>query len=131
MVLIFSFGHQLNLQVTKINLTQLSSELLTNADKLPPQSSGGHDLSNIKKFLRTKARYLRILQNSIVVEIQNEINVLKSNVSNLKEHLKFNHTSLHDAIVVLLKEIENAQLYLRKNGSAEMRTVSVNDGRNR
>ncbi|KAL0278786.1 UNVERIFIED_CONTAM: hypothetical protein PYX00_000496 [Menopon gallinae] len=117
------YAELLSLQVTKINLTQLSSELFTNADKLPPHSSGGHDLSNIKKFLRTKARYLRILQNTTVAEIQNEINVLKSNVSNLKEHLKFNHTSLHDAIVMLLNETENAQLYLRKNGSAEMRAL--------
>lgn len=80
-------------------------------------------MAKVKRVLRTKARFLEFLQNNSVAQIKSEIQLLKSNVSSLKEHLKFNHTSLRNAIESLLNEVEKAQLYLRQNGTKEMNLV--------
>lgn len=79
----------------------------------------------MKKVLRAKARFLDLLQKNIVAQIKGDIQLLKANVASLKEHLKFNHTSLRNAVEDLLNEVESAQLYLRKNGTAEMKLVRL------
>ncbi|EEB12500.1 prominin, putative [Pediculus humanus corporis] len=101
----------------------LSYELRTNAEKIPDHASSGFDLTKIKKLLRAKAQFLDLLQRDSVAQIRNEILNLKSNVSTLKEHLKFNHTSLRDALDNLLYEVDRAQLYLMKNGTTELKSL--------
>lgn len=116
---------QLNVQITNINLTQLSTQLRTNAQKIPDHATSGFDLTKIKKLLRAKARFLELLQRDSVAQIRQEIMILKSNVTTLKEHLKFNHTSLKDALESLISEVNRAQVYLRKNGTTELKAVSI------
>ncbi|KAK6623813.1 hypothetical protein RUM44_010669 [Polyplax serrata] len=113
----------LNVQITNINLTQLSTQLRTNAQKIPDHATSGFDLTKIKKLLRAKARFLELLQRDSVAQIRQEIMILKSNVTTLKEHLKFNHTSLKDALESLISEVNRAQVYLRKNGTTELKAL--------
>lgn len=101
----------------------MSYELRSNAEKIPDHATSGFDLTKIKKLLRAKARFLELLQRDAVAQIRREIQNLKSNVTTLKEHLKFNHTSLKDALDNLLEEVERAQSYLRKNGTNELKSV--------
>lgn len=119
------FFFQLNVQITNINLTQLSYELRTNAEKIPDHATSGFDLAKIKKLLRAKAQFLDLLQRDSVAQISDEIFILKANVTTLKEHLKFNHTSLRDALENLLEEVDQAQMYLWKNGTTELKVVRV------
>lgn len=111
--------------MTNINLTQLSHELQTNAEKIPSHSASGFDASKIKIVLGAKARFLVFLQENQVAHIRKEIQVLKAKVASLKEHLAFNHTNLRTAVENLLIEVENAQLFLRKNGTTEMKLVML------
>lgn len=65
--------------------------------------------------LQNNARYLRTHQEQ-VDEMTKTMKDLESIANKLEEHLKFNHTSLKNAIEYLLVEVQKAQSKLREEG---------------
>lgn len=60
--------------------------------------------------------YLRLHQEDHVTAMQNISERLEFTANQLQEHLRFNHSSLRNAIEHLLFEVEKAQKYLRNEG---------------
>lgn len=80
------------------------------------QTAGSHKVS-VK--LKNGALFLEGLQRW-VTSIGSLTRNLKKTTARLNEHLKFNKTSLREAIVNLISQAEFAQYYLQVNGSQEV-----------
>ncbi|KAK8382982.1 hypothetical protein O3P69_011497 [Scylla paramamosain] len=81
------------------------------------QTAGGHHQVSVK--LKNGALFLEGLQRW-VTSIGSLTRDLKRTTARLNEHLKFNKTSLREAIVDLISQAEFAQYYLQVNGSREV-----------
>lgn len=81
------------------------------------QTAGGHHQVSVK--LKNGALFLEGLQRW-VTSIGSLTRDLKRTTARLNEHLKFNKTSLREAIVDLISQAEFAQYYLQVNGSQEV-----------
>ena len=68
--------------------------------------------------LQNNAMYLKTHQINQVSEMIRIIKELESIAHQLEEHLKFNHTSLKNAIEFLLTEVNEAQDKLKNHGEA-------------
>ncbi|XP_066957020.1 prominin-1-like isoform X7 [Macrobrachium rosenbergii] len=99
--------------VLTIDLMELAALLNQTADQLPT----GYDKVSFK--LKNDALFLEGLQRW-VSSIGSLTRNLKSTTARLNEHLKFNKTSLREAIGDLISQAEFAQHYLRVNGSREV-----------
>ncbi|CAL4071051.1 unnamed protein product, partial [Meganyctiphanes norvegica] len=100
-------------KVMSINLMELAALLNQTADHL----TDGFDGVSFK--LKNDALYLEGLQRW-VTSIGSLTRSLKATTERLNEHLKFNKTSLREAIADLISQAEFAQSYLRTNGSKEV-----------
>lgn len=60
--------------------------------------------------------YLRLHQENHVKAMRNISELLESTANQLQEHLRFNHSSLRNAVEHLLLEVEQAQNYLDNEG---------------
>jgi len=100
-------------KVMTINLMELAALLNQTADHL----TDGYDGVSFK--LKNDALYLEGLQRW-VTSIGSLTRSLKATTERLNEHLKFNKTSLREAIADLITQAEFAQSYLRTNGSKEV-----------
>lgn len=99
--------------VLTIDLMELAALLNQTADQLPT----GYDRVSFK--LKNDALFLEGLQRW-VSSIGSLTRNLKATTARLNEHLKFNKTSLREAIGDLITQAEFAQQYLRVNGSREV-----------
>ncbi|XP_047480964.1 prominin-1-like isoform X5 [Penaeus chinensis] len=100
-------------RVLKIDLMDLAALLNQTADQLPT----GYDQVSFK--LKNDALFLEGLQRW-VSSIGHLTRNLNKTTARLNEHLKFNKTSLREAIGDLISQAEFAQQYLRINGSREV-----------
>ncbi|XP_069941647.1 prominin-1 isoform X5 [Cherax quadricarinatus] len=100
-------------RVLTIDLMELAALLNQTADQLP---NGYHQVSF---KLKNDALFLEGLQRW-VTSIGSLTKILKKTTARLNEHLKFNKTSLREAIGDLISQAEFAQHYLRVNGSREV-----------
>ncbi|KAK7084611.1 hypothetical protein SK128_007792, partial [Halocaridina rubra] len=100
-------------KVLTIDLMELAALLNQTADQLPT----GYDRVSFK--LKNDALFLEGLQRW-VSSIGSLTRDLKATTLRLNEHLKFNKTSLREAIGDLISQAEFAQQYLRVNGSREV-----------
>lgn len=100
-------------RVLTIDLMELAALLNQTADQLP---NGYHQVSF---KLKNDALFLEGLQRW-VTSIGSLTRNLKKTTARLNEHLKFNKTSLREAIGDLISQAEFAQQYLRVNGSREV-----------
>ncbi|KAG7166931.1 putative Prominin-like 1, partial [Homarus americanus] len=100
-------------KVLTIDLMELAALLNQTADQLP---NGYHQVSF---KLKNDALFLEGLQRW-VTSIGSLTKNLKKTTARLNEHLKFNKTSLREAIGDLINQAEFAQYYLRVNGSREV-----------
>ncbi|XP_050705639.1 prominin-1-like isoform X6 [Eriocheir sinensis] len=100
-------------KVLTIDLMELAALLNQTADQLPH----GHHQVSFK--LKNDALFLEGLQRW-VTSIGSLTRNLKKTTARLNEHLKFNKTSLREAIVDLISQAEFAQDYLQVNGSQEV-----------
>lgn len=60
--------------------------------------------------------YLKVHQDHYVTNMLDISQQLESTANQLQEHLRFNHSSLRNAVEHLLDEVEQAQHYLHKEG---------------
>ncbi|XP_069173134.1 prominin-1 isoform X8 [Procambarus clarkii] len=100
-------------KVLTIDLMELAALLNQTADKLP----NGYTQVSFK--LKNDALFLEGLQRW-VTSIGSLTKNLKKTTARLNENLKFNKTSLREAIGDLISQAEFAQYYLRVNGSREV-----------
>lgn len=68
--------------------------------------------------------YLKGHQNQHVTAMLDISQRLETTANQLQDHLRFNHSSLRDAVEHLLKEVEQAQAYLYNEGSIIVTKVS-------
>lgn len=111
-------------QITSINLNKLANALRDTARKLPRDK-------HVQKvyYLENEAMFLETSQDRIVDVMAQLSRQLRANTTALQEDLKFNHTSLRDAVHGLIKEVESAQEYLSVNGPDEVIEVSEKNQR--
>lgn len=70
--------------------------------------------------------YLKVHQGQHVAAMLDISQRLESTANQLQEHLRFNHTSLRHAVEHLLMEVDQAQVYLYKEGPTIVTKVSKN-----
>ncbi|KAK3875885.1 hypothetical protein Pcinc_019276 [Petrolisthes cinctipes] len=102
-------------KVLIIDLMELAALLNQTADRLPNEQTR----ESVSMTLKNDALYLEGLQRW-VTSIGSLTRNLKETTARLNEHLKFNKTSLREAIGDLISQAEFAQRYLRDNGSREV-----------
>lgn len=68
--------------------------------------------------------YLKVHQDHHVTNMLDIGQQLESTANQLQEHLRFNHSSLRNAVEHLLVEVEQAQNYLYKEGPTIVVKVS-------
>lgn len=71
--------------------------------------------------------YLRVHQGQQVALMLDISQRLESTANQLQEHLRFNHTSLRNAVEHLLVEVDQAQKYLYNEGPTIITKVSDTD----
>ncbi|XP_050421602.1 prominin-like protein isoform X2 [Adelges cooleyi] len=97
-------------KITSIDLIQLANALNQTASQLPSSS-------DVKFSLVNQAMYLKVHQGHHVTAMIDISQRLESTANQLQEHLRFNHSSLRNAVEHLLIEVEQAQNYLRNEGT--------------
>ena len=105
--------------ITTINLDHLARKLRELATTLP----NGHE--DIKEDLLKNAYDLEGYHRDIVIPMSNISNVLTERAAELQVHIKFNHTSMSDAIHTLIEEVDKAQEFISKSGPSHVKIVSV------
>lgn len=118
------YTHALDERITSIDLMQVAIGMNETAHSLPIR------LSSIKHSLLNQAMYLKTHQDNLVSSMIDLSKKLESTAHQLQEHLKFNHTSLQNAIDQLLVDVEGAQKYLRLEGRATVQAIAKEFGGN-
>ncbi|XP_065214147.1 prominin-like protein isoform X2 [Planococcus citri] len=104
-----NFNNVVSEKITSIDLTQLAKAIEDTANKLPPS------YLNVTYSLHNTAMYLETHQKE-VAEMVSITKELETTSRQLQEHLKFNHTSLKQAIESLTLKVEIAQENLKRQG---------------
>lgn len=77
----------------------------------------------IKGSLEKQASILQSLQDSVVRQMEEQVQMLDGKTKALQENLKFNHSSLNDSVNLILLEVTKAQEYLNTTASKEIKNV--------
>ncbi|XKL60926.1 hypothetical protein PGB90_007983 [Kerria lacca] len=109
-------------KMTSIDLLQLATALNETASQLPPL------YINITYSLYNSAMYLQTHQIYQVAEMISITKELESIAAQLQEHLKFNHTSLKNAVEHLLEEVKTAQEKLQIRGRGIVTKLATDFG---
>lgn len=104
-----AYIHILGGKITSIDLVQLGEALNDTIQKLPSSQN------ELKRSLRTKVAYLKVHEKDVEDLLQLSKR-LEHSANLLQEHLKFNHSSLRQAVDHLLDEVEAAQKMLDLEG---------------
>lgn len=115
----WQYTDNLKENITNINLEQLGTKLRELASRLPRGNE------EIKEELLRNAHELEQCHRDIVTPMSNLSNQLSDSAGELQEHIRFNHTSLSEAIRSLVNEVDNAQMFITKRGPTYVKLVSV------
>lgn len=107
--------------ITNINLKHLSSQLRDVSSKLP---EGQED---IRISLEKNAHDLEHYHRDLVMPMATLSEQLSEKALTLQENIKFNHTSMAEAIHDLVDEVTKAQQFLNKDGPEYVQHVSLFD----
>ncbi|BET01929.1 Prominin [Nesidiocoris tenuis] len=113
----------LNDRITSIDLLQLAAALNHTASRLPPRQQ------DVKALLQTEAMYLEVHQERQVDVMVKLSKQLHSNATLLQNHLRFNHSSLKQAVDSLLRDLKQAQKTLNSQGPAIVRKLAEEFGK--
>lgn len=111
------FTDNLRDNITNIHLDQLAVKLRELRGRLPP---GNEEISD---DLQKNAYDLEMYHKSIVGPMTNLSHQLSNKAVELQKHLKFNHSSLAEAIPALINEVDKAQVFITKKGPEHVKTV--------
>lgn len=114
----YQYTENLKDNITNINLENLATKLRELAGRL----SSDHE--EIKEDLLKNAYDLEGYHRDIVIPMTNWSNQLSNSAIELEEHIKFNHSSMAEAIHDLVTKVDNAQEFINKQGSQHVKTVS-------
>lgn len=114
------YTENLKENITNINLEQLAEKLRDLASRLPKS------YSEIKDELEKNAYDLEGYHRGIVASMTNLSHQLTSTAVELQEHIKFNHSSMADAIYKLINEVDKAQDFITKKGPTYVKMVKPN-----
>lgn len=114
----YQYTENLKDNITNINLENLASKLRELAGRL----SSDHE--EIKEDLLKNAYDLEGYHRDIVIPMTNWSNQLSNSAIELEEHIKFNHSSMAEAIHDLVTKVDNAQEFINKQGSQHVKTVN-------
>lgn len=113
----YQYTENLKENITSFNLEQLSNQLEDLANRLPR----GHEF--IKKDLLQNARDLQECHQEILEPMNNLSNQLSDQAVELQEHIKFNHSSMAEAIHSLVQEVDKAQIFISQRGPKYVKMV--------
>lgn len=117
-----AFSSVLGDQIVEANVMELAKTLNETADNLSKNT--GSVIKNIQASLREYSAQLVNLQNTLINTMSEQVKDLINTTTSLQEHLKFNHSSLSDAIDSLLKEVTLAQENLDTQGAQEIQQLT-------
>lgn len=114
----YQYAELLADNITNINLEHLASKLRDVSTKLSP---GQED---IRDSLLKNAHDLEHYHRDLVVPMATLSEKLSENALALQESIKFNHSSMAEAIHNLVDEVTKAQQFLNKDGPEYVQYVS-------
>lgn len=114
------FRDNLNAEITKYNLTEVSLKLYETAQKIP------NALSHLKETLRYQALQLKMFDNHLVGPMVASINEILTTTSKLDESLKFGSNSFPEAIQNFIGETRRAESFINSRGTAYLRQAVQN-----
>ncbi|XP_014215519.1 prominin-like protein isoform X2 [Copidosoma floridanum] len=117
------YTEHLKENITNINLQQLAEKLRDLASKLPRSHN------DIKEELLKNAYDLEGYHRDIVIPMANLSHQLSETAMELQEHIKFNHSSMADAIYKLIKEVDKAQDFITKEGPKYVKMLAAEFGK--
>lgn len=106
----YQYAELLTENITNINLEHLAKQLREVSAKLPE----GQD--DIRDSLEKNAHDLEHYHRDLVMPMATLSEQLSANALMLQENIKFNHSSMADAIHDLVNEVTKAQQFLNKDG---------------
>ncbi|KAH0947412.1 hypothetical protein HN011_009786 [Eciton burchellii] len=118
----YQYAELLAENITNINLEHLAKQLLEVSAKLP---EGQED---IKLSLEKNAYDLEHYHRDLVVPMAQRSEILSVNALMLQENIKFNHSSMADAIHDLVDEVTKAQQFLNKDGPEYVQYLATRFG---
>jgi prominin 1 len=105
-------------QITSIDLKKLAAVINETTKKLKPERDA------VYFSLINDVMYIESFQTNVVDKMVDLSKRLRVSTNALQEDLKFNHTSLRQAIHQLLREVDDAQDYLQNKGPEEVVKVT-------
>lgn len=114
------FSDNLNDEITKYNLTEVSQKLMETAQKIPNQF---HDL---KETLRYQALQLKMFDIQMVRPMVDSIKEILSLTTNLDQALKFGSSSFPAAIEKFIGETKRAETFINSRGTDYLKTTVQN-----
>ncbi|XP_065338123.1 prominin-like protein isoform X3 [Cloeon dipterum] len=100
-------------QIASIDLNKLILVINETTKKLRPEDTVYYELRN-------DVMYIEGFQVNVLDKMIDLSKRLRESTNNLQEDLKFNYTSLRQAIDQLLREVDDAQEYLQQHGPDEV-----------
>lgn len=114
----YKYTENLKENITNINLELLADKLKAVSEKLPANQV------EIKGSLDKNAFDLRVYHRDLVLHMIAQSEQLSESAITLQEHLKFNHSSMSEALYVLVKEVTTAQDFLNRDGPRYVQLVN-------
>nr|XP_012230186.1 PREDICTED: prominin-like protein isoform X5 [Linepithema humile] len=118
----YQYAELLAENITNINLEHLAKQLREVSAKLPD----GQD--EIKLSLEKNAHDLEHYHRDLVMPMATLSEQLSANALTLQENIKFNHSSMADAIHDLVDEVTKAQQFLNKDGPEYVQYLATRFG---
>ncbi|XP_033213236.1 prominin-like protein isoform X2 [Belonocnema kinseyi] len=106
----YQYAEVLRENITNINLHHLASKLREVSAKLP------RGYEDTKDSLEKNAHDLDHYHKDLVMPMASLGEQLSENALTLQEHIRFNHSSMAEAIHALVNEVTQAQEFLNKDG---------------
>ncbi|XP_043469570.1 prominin-like protein isoform X2 [Leptopilina heterotoma] len=106
----YQYAEVLRENITNINLRYLASKLREVSTQLP------YSYKDTKESLEKNAHDLEHYHRDLVMPMATLGEQLSESALTLQEHIKFNHSSMSEAIHVLINEVTQAQSFLNKEG---------------
>ena len=119
----YQYTENLKDNITNVDLDQLATRLRELASRLP--NSYEKNYQTIKRDLIGYANDLENYHKNIVIPMVNWSGQLSDSAMRLQEHIKFNHTSMADAIHSLVAEVDKAQKFITESGPQHVKVVST------
>lgn len=105
------FRDNLNEEITKYNLTEVSIKLSETADKIP------NALSALRDKLKHQAVQLKLFDNHMVRPMVESIHEILTTTTNLDQALKFGYSSFPEAIRMFVGETRRAESFINSRGT--------------